>query len=84
MGEVYSLTPQEIEDVVRVTVEATAGRMPGVGGVAFNTPIAVDIARRLEKVGAGCLLVMPPYYINAPEQGLSIITRRSATQPGCR
>ena len=31
-GEMYSMTPQEIEDVVRVTVEATAGRMPVVAG----------------------------------------------------
>ena len=70
-GEVYSLTPAEIEDVVRVTVAATAGKMPVVGGTAFNAPLAADIARRIEKAGADCVLVLPPCYINSPEEGLS-------------
>jgi 5-dehydro-4-deoxyglucarate dehydratase len=69
-GEVLSLTPQEIEDVVRVSVEAAAGKMPVVGGTAFNAPIAADIARRLEKAGADCILALPPAYSNAPEEGL--------------
>jgi 5-dehydro-4-deoxyglucarate dehydratase len=70
MGEIYSLTPREIEDVVRVTVEATAGRMPVVGGTAFNAPLGAEIARGIEKAGADCVLVLPPYYISAPEEGL--------------
>ncbi len=69
-GEIYSLTPDEIVEVVRITVAAARGRMPVVAGVGFNTPIAADLARRLEKAGAGALLVMPPYYINAPNEGL--------------
>src|SRR5881275_434006 len=31
-GEVYSMTPEEIERVVKVTVEAVHGRMPVVAG----------------------------------------------------
>jgi 5-dehydro-4-deoxyglucarate dehydratase len=69
-GELYSLTPQEIEDVVRVTVEATQKRMPVVAGTGFNVPLGVDIAKRVAKVGADLLLVLPPYYNNAPEAGL--------------
>lgn len=69
-GEVYSLAPDEIVDVVRTTVEATAGRMPVVAGVGFNVSMGIAVARRLEKAGADCLLVLPPYYINAPEEGL--------------
>jgi 5-dehydro-4-deoxyglucarate dehydratase len=69
-GELYSLTPQEVEDVVRVTVEATQGRMPVVAGTGFNVPLGVDIAKRVAKVGADLLLVLPPYYNNAPETGL--------------
>jgi 5-dehydro-4-deoxyglucarate dehydratase len=69
-GELYSMTPQEIEDVVRVTVEATHGRMPVVAGTGYNAPLGADIARRLEKAGADCLLVLPPYYSGAPEAGL--------------
>jgi 5-dehydro-4-deoxyglucarate dehydratase len=64
------MTPREIVDVVRVTVEATAGRMPVVAGTGFNGPIGADIARQIENVGAECLLALPPYYINAPQDGL--------------
>ncbi|HKW98446.1 MAG TPA: 5-dehydro-4-deoxyglucarate dehydratase [Bryobacteraceae bacterium] len=69
-GEIYSLTPGEIVDVVRVTVQAAAGRMPVVSGVAFNAAIGAEIARGVEKAGADCLLALPPYYSNAPEEGL--------------
>lgn len=69
-GEIYSLTPAEIEDVVRVTVDAAGGKMPVVGGTGFNMPLGMDIARRVEKAGADCVLVLPPCYINSPEQGL--------------
>ncbi len=68
-GEVYSLTPGEIEDVVRVTVDAAAGRMPVVAGTGFNGPLGAEIARRAEKAGAACILVLPPYYTNAPFEG---------------
>ncbi len=69
-GELYSLTPEEVEQVVRTTVEATAGRMPVVGGTGFNLPIGADIARRIERAGAEYLLVLPPYYGSSPETGL--------------
>lgn len=69
-GEVYSMTPEESVECVRVAVKAVAGRMPIVAGVAFNTAIASKMAAEMEKAGADALLVMPPYYINAPEPGL--------------
>jgi 5-dehydro-4-deoxyglucarate dehydratase len=68
-GELYSLTPDEVEQVVRVTVQA-AGKTPVVAGTGYNAALGADIARRCEKAGAECLLVLPPYYINAPEAGL--------------
>jgi len=69
-GELYSLTPQEVEDVVRVTVQAAAGRMPVVAGTGFNGPLGADMAKRAEKVGAECILALPPYYSHAPFDGL--------------
>ena len=69
-GELYSLTPAEVEDVVRVTVEAAAGRMPVVAGTGLNGPIGTDMAKRAEKAGADCVLALPPYYINAPFEGV--------------
>ncbi|MBI4904289.1 MAG: dihydrodipicolinate synthase family protein [Acidobacteria bacterium] len=69
-GEIYSMTPSENVEVVRRTVAVVNGKMPVMGGVGFNTPIACQMAREMEKAGADALLVMPPYYTNAPTQGL--------------
>lgn len=69
-GELYSLTPEEAEQVIATTVKAVNGRMPVVAGTGFNASIGRDIARRAEKVGAQFLLALPPYYIGAPEEGL--------------
>jgi 5-dehydro-4-deoxyglucarate dehydratase len=68
-GEIYSMTAAESIAVVEVAVKATQGRMPVVAGVGYNTVIGAEMARGMEKAGADALLVMPPYYINAPEAG---------------
>lgn len=69
-GELYSLSIDEIEKVVRTTVEAVNGRMPIVAGTGYNTPMGVEIAKRLEKAGADCILVLPPYYSHSPLEGV--------------
>lgn len=69
-GELYSLTPDEIEQVIATTVKAVNGRMPVVAGTGYNMPLGADIARRAERAGAACILALPPYYIQAPEEGL--------------
>jgi 5-dehydro-4-deoxyglucarate dehydratase len=69
-GEVYSLSPDETEQVVAVTVRAVKGRMPVMAGTGYNTSMGVDIARRAAKAGADYILALPPYYVAAPEEGL--------------
>jgi 5-dehydro-4-deoxyglucarate dehydratase len=69
-GELYSLSIDEIEAVVRTSVEAVNGRMPIVAGTGFNLPMGVEIAKRLEKAGADCILVLPPYYSHSPFAGV--------------
>jgi Dihydrodipicolinate synthase/N-acetylneuraminate lyase len=69
-GELYSLSIDEIELVVATTVRAVNGRMPVVAGAGFNAPMGADIARRVERAGAECILALPPYYSDAPEDGL--------------
>jgi 5-dehydro-4-deoxyglucarate dehydratase len=68
-GELYSLSPVEVEQVVKVTVENARG-MPVVAGTGYNTMIGADLARKAERAGAECLLALPPYYAGAPEDGL--------------
>lgn len=69
-GEMYSMSPEEIEQVVATSVKATKGRMPVVAGTGFNVTLGVDIAKRAAKAGADCILALPPYYVSAPEDGL--------------
>jgi 5-dehydro-4-deoxyglucarate dehydratase len=69
-GEVYSLSPDETEQVVAATVRAVKGRMPVMAGTGYNATMGVDIARRAAKAGADCILALPPYYVAAPEEGL--------------
>jgi 5-dehydro-4-deoxyglucarate dehydratase len=69
-GEMYSMSLGENIEVVRRTVAVVDGKMPVIGGVGFNARIASEMAREMEKAGADALLVMPPYYVNAPIDGL--------------
>jgi len=69
-GEMYSMSPDEIEQVIAASVKATKGRMPIVAGTGFNAILGADIARRAAKAGASCILALPPYYVSAPEDGL--------------
>src|ERR1700742_4233000 len=55
-GELYSLTPDEVEQVVSTTVKAANERMPVVAGTGFNVPVGADIARRARDAGASCIL----------------------------
>ncbi|HMF75960.1 MAG TPA: 5-dehydro-4-deoxyglucarate dehydratase [Bryobacteraceae bacterium] len=69
-GELYSLSPDEIEQVIAVSVKAAKGRMPVVAGTGFNAVLGAEIARRARRAGADCILALPPYYVSAPEEGL--------------
>src|SRR5437899_11784446 len=51
-GELYSMTVDEIVEVVRVTVQAAGAKIPVVAGTGYNAAIGADIARRAEKAGA--------------------------------
>lgn len=70
ISEAFSLTPDEAVEVVRKTVEVTAGKMPVIGCVCYSVPLAAEMARRMEKAGADALLVLPPYYGSPPMDGL--------------
>ncbi|MEO9336704.1 5-dehydro-4-deoxyglucarate dehydratase [Mesorhizobium sp. SB112] len=68
-GEFFSLTPEEIPQIVRVAKEA-AGSTPIVSGCGYGTEIAVSIAKSAEKAGADGILLLPHYLIDAPQEGL--------------
>lgn len=63
-GEFAYLSPAQREAVVRTTIEATAGRVPIVAGVAStSTADAVAQARRWQALGAtGVLAILEAYF----------------------
>ncbi len=70
-GEFFSLSPDEVETVARVTVEETAGRMPVLAGVGYGHALALDLVKRAERAGADGILLFPPYLIGSPQDGLA-------------
>jgi 5-dehydro-4-deoxyglucarate dehydratase len=69
-GEMYSLTPAEHLEVIRATVAAARGRVPVIAGVGFGHQLGAECARAAAKAGADGILIFPPYYPNADDEGL--------------
>jgi 5-dehydro-4-deoxyglucarate dehydratase len=69
-GEFFSLNLEEYHALVRTAVEEVAGRLPVVAGVGYGTQMAIEFAQAAEEAGADGLMVMPPYLINAEQDGL--------------
>src|SRR5579872_4081252 len=69
-GEIYSLSPEEHKKIGRAVVEEVRGRKPVLVGVAFSMPIASDMAKAAESYGADGILILPPYFTHASEDGL--------------
>ncbi|MET9354444.1 5-dehydro-4-deoxyglucarate dehydratase [Streptomyces sp. NPDC006617] len=69
-GEFFSLDEDEYRQVVTLTVEESAGRVPVVAGTGYGWAQALRFARIAEEAGADALLVMPHYLTAAPQDGL--------------
>ncbi|MCT8998923.1 4-hydroxy-tetrahydrodipicolinate synthase [Chelativorans intermedius] len=70
-GESPTLTHEEHREVVRLCVEAAAGRVPVIAGAGSNsTREAIGFVEHAEKVGADAVLVVTPYYNKPNQQGL--------------
>jgi len=69
-GEMFSLTPTEHARVIELTAHAVDGRVPVIAGVGFSALLGNEMTQAAEKAGADGILVFPPYYPNADENGL--------------
>lgn len=69
-GELYSLTPAEYARVIELATHAVEDRVPVIAGVGFGQRLAVEMAQAAEKAGADGILVFPPYYPQADDDGL--------------
>ncbi len=68
-GEIFSLTPSEVAHVTKVA-KSTSTNTPIVGGAAYGTAMAVEMAKAAEAAGADGVLLLPPYLMFAEQDGL--------------
>lgn len=69
-GEFTSLDLAEYRRVTEIAVEATGGRVPVLAGAGGPLPYAQECARQAAQAGADGLLLLPPYLVSAPPEGL--------------
>ncbi len=70
-GESATLSFEEHVRVVRLCVEAAAGRVPVIAGAGSNaTAHAIELAKGAKQAGADAVLVVAPYYNKPSQDGL--------------
>lgn len=69
-GELFSLSVEEHQQVVKATLEEVNGKVPVLAATGFNFPLAIDLAKRSAALGVNGILAFPPYYPNADIEGL--------------
>lgn len=70
-GESATMSHAEHERVIRLCVEAAAGRVPVIAGTGSNsTSEAVSLTQAAQKSGANAALVVTPYYNKPTQEGL--------------
>jgi 5-dehydro-4-deoxyglucarate dehydratase len=74
-GEFFSLTFDEVEQVVSAAVKETPAELPVVAPVGYGTALAVELARSAEQSGADAILLLPHYLSEAGQRGLEAHVR---------
>lgn len=69
-GEGFSLTPAEVDTVVRTAVSEVDGKVPVLAPATGGTATAIAQARAAEAAGADGVLLLPPYLTEAGQRGL--------------
>jgi len=70
-GESPTVTVQEHCEIIRVSVQQAAGRVPIMAGCGANsTKEAIELAEFAKSVGANCQLQVVPYYNRPTQEGL--------------
>ncbi len=70
-GESPTLSHEEHERVVELTIARAKGRVPVIAGAGSNsTAEAISLAQHAKKAGADAVLVVTPYYNKPTQEGL--------------
>ncbi|GAA5066145.1 5-dehydro-4-deoxyglucarate dehydratase [Thermocatellispora tengchongensis] len=83
-GEFHALSPAEVETCARVAAAVSAGRAPVFAAAGGPLPVALDQVRRIERAGADGVLLMPPYLVGGPPDGLLEYVRAVAAATSLR
>lgn len=71
IAESVSLTREEHQTLIDISVRVANGRVPVIANVSMaGTDQAVDLARHSQKVGANAVICISPYYWPVPEEAL--------------
>ena len=70
-GEFFSLSPAEVEQVTKVAVEESNGKVPILAGAGYGYAIARDLGQAAERAGADGILLLPPYLVGSSPAGLA-------------
>ncbi|MGN9819926.1 5-dehydro-4-deoxyglucarate dehydratase [Streptomyces sp. SD11] len=79
-GEFHALDVEEFTAVVRTAVDAVGGRVPVYAGAGGALGLARRFARAAAEAGADGLLLMPPYLVDSPAEGLVAYVRAVAQE----
>lgn len=76
-GEFTNLTTEEVMKLTDISVEAVKGRKKVIiGALAPSMYTNLEIAKHAKEAGADAILLSPPYYITATDDGLYEYFRR--------
>ncbi len=80
-GESPTLSHEEHEYVIEITVNAVKGRVPVIAGTGSNsTNEAIRLTKFAQKVGAYAALLVVPYYNKPTQEGLYLHFKGVASQ----
>jgi 4-hydroxy-tetrahydrodipicolinate synthase len=70
-GESATLTYEEHDRVIELTIEAAGGRVPVIAGTGSNsTSETITLTKHAKEAGADAALLITPYYNKPTQQGL--------------
>ncbi len=68
VGEFIHMTPEECKRMMKITVDAAAGRAPVFAGVSSScTDMTLDFARYAQDIGCNGIVCCPPIYYTATQ-----------------
>ncbi len=70
-GESSTLSHDEHDRVIALTVEYAAGRVPVIAGTGSNATVeAIQLSQHAEQSGVDAVLLVNPYYVKPTQKGL--------------